>query len=823
VTRVLLVDDAASVRALLRATLEQSGAFDVVGEAGNGDAAVALAEQLRPDVIVLDLAMPGVDGLTALPELARRAPGATIVVFSEAIGDEETALERGAHAVVHKSDSLDLLLKALSERDGTPSRGRPGTGTASPRSGGAGIAAPLVASSGELRRLIVDTMSEGLVAMGRDGRIVDANPAALRILGRTADDLLGRPMLRDVGLPVDPSGRVLDPTEVPSVRALSSGEAVRDLVMGVETPDRGLRWLSVNAIPVPDGEGSGVAVVSTFSDVTEQREALAQLRGNEQALRKSEEWFRATMETVPDGVVVYRAIRDGDGRIVDFMCEFANGAAAEHQGRPVVDFIGRTLLEHSRGPDALVYLRRYAAVVETGQQLVHEVPRRVNGRIDGAYESQVVKLEDGFLATFRNVTARKRTEQELRTSEQRLFSFLSGLPVGVIVIDLASGPTFVNDRGRELVGRDLPTTGSAADRLAFYRLSRLGSGEPYALHETPVYRSIVTRSTCTSDDVVMQRDDRAIALTMSATPIFDDEGGDITFVIVVFDDITERRESGERLARALADLERSNEELAEFAAVAAHDLSEPLRVVGGFAELVRRKYGDRIEDEGNEWIDHVLGGVSRMRGLIDDLLTYSRAGSAPLARRPVDLSEIVHSVRESLRFAIVESAAVVDVGDLPEVVGDPTQLWQVLQNLFSNALKFRHPDATPHIVVAGGPSPGGWQLSVTDNGIGVPPVDRERIFSPFQRLHIPADRPGTGLGLSNCRRIVERHGGRIWVEAGPEGGSRFCFTISGGPAGGEESDGPDPEAESERRRVTSPLRRERGPSGPAAQPPRAGT
>src|SRR5581483_9694929 len=202
------------------------------------------------------------------------------------------------------------------------------------------------------------------------------------------------------------------------------------------------------------------------------------------------------------------------------------------------------------------------------------------------------------------------------------------------------------------------------------------------------------RSTCTADDLVIRRGDRTVAVSLSATPTFDDDD-EIAYVIVVFDDITERRESSERLARALADLERSNEELAEFAAVAAHDLSEPLRVVGGFAELIPRKYGDRLEEEGNDWVDHVLGGVSRMRGLIDDLLTYSRAGSAPLSPQPVELSETVRSVCDSLRFAIAEAAAVVDVGDLPKVVGDPTQLWQVLQNLFANALKFRRPDVAP--------------------------------------------------------------------------------------------------------------------------------
>ena len=519
-------------------------------------------------------------------------------------------------------------------------------------------------------------------------------------------------------------------------------------------------------------------MVSTFTDVTEQRRALEQAQGSERALRASEERFRAAVQAMPDGLVVYRAIRDEGRHIVDFRCEFANRAAAAHQGRPGAEWIGKTFLEHSNNPEAREYLKQYAAVVETGQPLVLEVPRYTGGRIDGAYESHVVKLQDGFLASFRNVTARKRTEQELRTSERRLFSFLTGLPVGVIVIDLADGPMFLNPRGRELLGRDLVREGTAEELLAAYRMFRADSGEAYPLEETPVFRAIDTRSTCTADDIVIERDHDSVAVTVSATPIFDDDD-EISFVIVVFDDITEQRESSDRLAHALADLERSNEELAEFAAVAAHDLSEPLRVVGGFAELVRRKYGDRIEEEGNEWLDHVLGGVSRMRGLIDDLLAYSRAGSAPLARRPVDLGETVRSVQESLRFAIAESDAVVEVEDVPVVVGDPTQLWQVLQNLFSNALKFRRPEDRPHIVVTGRRTGSGWEVSVADNGVGVPPGDRERVFGPFQRLHVPADRPGTGLGLSICRRIVERHGGRIWVQAAPAGGSRFCFTIAG--------------------------------------------
>ncbi len=771
-TRVLLVDDAASVRALLRATLSQSDTFEIVGEAATGDEAVALAQRLRPDVVVLDLAMPGMDGLTALPEIARRAPGATIVVFSEAVGDEAVALERGAHAVVHKSDSLELLLGVLSR-----SRAPVAPPPVAPPSA---LDLAFRADDGDLRRLIIETMSEGLLVVGHDGTIIDANPAALRIFGRSRDEVVGRSARREVGLPIDVDGVTIASTAVPSMQALLTGEPVRDFVMGIETPDRGLRWLSVNAIPVSIALSPTVGVVSTFADVTDQRLAVEQLRESERALRASEERFRAAVEAMPDGLVVYSAIRDDDGRIVDYRCEFANRAAEEQQTRSPIEWIGRRFLEISTNPEADAFVDRYARVVETGEPLVLEIPRYVNGEVSGAYESQVVKLHDGFLACFRNVTDRKRAEQAVRASERRLFSFFTGLPVGVLVVDLDEGPMFLNPRARELLGRGLVRGGTAQQVLEEYQMYRADTGELYPLEDTPVMRAVTTRATCTADDVVIHRADDEVTMTVSATPIFDEEAR-LAYVIVVFDDITERRASGEQLARALADLERSNEELAEFAAVAAHDLSEPLRVVGGFAELVRRRFGERLDVEGNEWLDHVLAGVSRMRGLIDDLLAYSRAGSAPLAMRPVDLGEIVRSVRESLRIAIAEADAVVEVGELPAVVGDPTQLWQVLQNLLANALKFRRPDAPAVITIAANRTPNAWRISVADNGIGVGAADRERIFGPFQRLHVPADRPGSGLGLSICRKIIERHGGRIWVEAAPSGGSRFCFTLTPDP------------------------------------------
>jgi signal transduction histidine kinase len=232
-----------------------------------------------------------------------------------------------------------------------------------------------------------------------------------------------------------------------------------------------------------------------------------------------------------------------------------------------------------------------------------------------------------------------------------------------------------------------------------------------------------------------------------------------------------------RLEERAAELERSNADLEQFAYAASHDLSEPLRTVAGFSQLLGSRYRGRLDDDADEMIRYMGDGVERMQQLIDDLLLYSRVGRTPLREDPVDLDEVLAEARAWLGPAVDEAGAEITHDPLPGVVGERGQLTQVFQNLLANAIKFTAPGVKPVVHVSAAEVDGEWRVAVADNGIGVEPEQAEAIFKMFGRLHPAADFPGTGIGLALVKRIVERHGGRIWVEPGNAGGSVFVFTL----------------------------------------------
>jgi PAS domain S-box-containing protein len=277
-------------------------------------------------------------------------------------------------------------------------------------------------------------------------------------------------------------------------------------------------------------------------------------------------------------------------------------------------------------------------------------------------------------------------------------------------------------------------------------------------------------------------------------------------------DITERKRVEEELKQKTDELALSNKELEQFAYVASHDLQEPLRMVKSYVQLLARRYKDKLDADADEFIAYAVDGVTRMQRLIDDLLTYSRVGTHGKEFEPTDCEAVLQQSLNNLKVSIDEKGARVTHDPLPTVMADYLQLTQLFQNLIGNAIKF-HGDEPPHIHVSATyesrktmddkretidqlrtarlSSPKsqlselkeGWVFSVRDNGIGIAPEFAERIFIIFQRLHDREKYPGTGIGLAVCKRIVERHGGRIWVESEPGKGSTFSFTI---PAEGDQ-------------------------------------
>ncbi|HEY4108723.1 sensor histidine kinase [Puia sp.] len=253
--------------------------------------------------------------------------------------------------------------------------------------------------------------------------------------------------------------------------------------------------------------------------------------------------------------------------------------------------------------------------------------------------------------------------------------------------------------------------------------------------------------------------------------------------MVVVNDITDRRRYEEQLrrlntdlAKRAAELSSSNSELERFAYIASHDLQEPLRMVSSFLQLLQRKYNGQLDAKADQYIHYAVDGAERMKALIMDLLEYSRVGTGKENFVPVDTSVVMQEVGDIFREKIISARAKVEIGDLPVVVGDKVQLTQLFQNLLSNALKYH--SETPPVIRIGSKDEGAcWRFSVEDNGIGIDPQFFDKIFIIFQRLHNKTDYSGTGIGLAICKKIVERHGGRIWVESSPQHGSAFHFTI----------------------------------------------
>jgi PAS domain S-box-containing protein len=271
----------------------------------------------------------------------------------------------------------------------------------------------------------------------------------------------------------------------------------------------------------------------------------------------------------------------------------------------------------------------------------------------------------------------------------------------------------------------------------------------------------------------LRRDGSEFPIEISLSPV---RSGTGELVISIIRDISYRKQVEEQLRATAADLARSNAELEQFAYVASHDLQEPLRMVASYTQLLARRYAGKLDHDADEFIGFAVDGAKRMQDLINDLLAYSRVGTRSLEVQPVDTQQLVNGVVADLAATIADAIATVQAQDLPIVRGDPTQLRQLFQNLITNAVKFRG-ERPPVVRITAERQHQWWQVAVQDNGIGIEPQYLERIFVLFQRLHTRADYPGTGIGLAICKKIVERHGGRIWVESEPGQGTTFWFTL----------------------------------------------
>jgi PAS domain S-box-containing protein len=627
-------------------------------------------------------------------------------------------------------------------------------------------------------RRIVDTAHDAFVSLDDSGRITAWNPQAVETFGWTEAEAVGRSFAETL-IPArhrNSHTRALK-------HFMDTGKAsLLDRRLELEMVRRDGREFPVEMTMSAVRAAGRYAFNAFLHDITERKQAEETLRRLADIVQSSHD---AIIATTPEGQIASW-----------------NPGARDLYGYHAEEVAGRAL-EMLVPPERAQEDARTLAQALAGRRL--EDFETEHRRKDGSLVPVSVTVSPmrdsrraivGASVIVRDRTERKRAEEAMREVQEAFRRAFDDAPIGMALFGVEAG-----ERGTllQVNGSMSQITGYSARELASLTLEEITHPADADVERPLADRLLSGEVPNYQIEKRYVRGDGGIVWVMHNASIAHDSSGRLLYGIAQIQDITRRKQTEDRLARVAselerraAELERSNSDLQEFAYVASHDLSEPLRMVSSYVQLLARRYQDRLDSDANEFIGFAVDGVNRMQRLIDDLLAYSRAGTAEYRFGPVDVRHLVQDTLAGMQTTVAESGATIVVDELPEVWGDEGQLRQLFQNLIGNGIKFRA-DEPPRVEVTAERQDRAWLFRVSDNGIGIDPRHAERIFSVFKRLHGRDEYPGSGIGLSICKRIVERHHGRITVEQRESGGTTFAFTIPDREE--QRASGSDPEDE----------------------------
>jgi PAS domain S-box-containing protein len=592
------------------------------------------------------------------------------------------------------------------------------------------------------------------ICLEQEGRFQYVNTAFARILGYTEEEMTGKLGLPDFSVPEDAE------TQVKWDNAIRKNGST-PVEFRVRTKDGQIRW--VHAYGSMTSHKGKPAIVMSVMDVTEAKQA-------ETRLKESEERLQVVMDASP--VAMSWSDRGSRNLVYVNRC-FKELFGYELDDVPTIDdWVNKAYPD----PD----YRNSVLLVPESESGEGDISQDVwvtckNGSVRRMSRAWAI-AGDRVIVTHTDITEGERLKEDLLKSQAQLSVALELANAAPWTFDPNTKTYTFSDAFYALYGTTAEEQGGYEIALDDFPKRFIHPDDRQAFHQT------VEQNESKNVPDIMQIEERALRpdgkemFVLCRMRVYKDNFGRSHRLLGFTQDITEYKRIQTELVHQAEELARSNAELEQFVYAASHDLQEPLRMVASYTELLSRRYKGRLDSDADDFIAFAVDGANRMKRLINDLLLYSRVGTKGRPLQPTNSDSAFQQAVANLNVSIDESGAVVTSDDLPLVMADESQLIQLFQNLISNAIKF-HTSGTPRVHVSAELKGHEWIFAVRDNGIGIDPQFFDRIFLIFQRLHRASEFAGTGIGLAICKRIIERHAGRIWVESEPEKGSTFYFSL----------------------------------------------